>query len=143
MADAAPAVPGVIPHLVVDGGAAAIDFYVRAFGAAELARQMAEDGRRVLHAALAVNGGRVMLHDPFPEFADGRRIAAPPAVGGTSVYIHLGYPDADAASAAFARAVAAGATAVMPIADMFWGERYGQLRDPFGHIWSMGGPIGG
>lgn len=124
----------VSPMLVVSDGAAAIDFYVKAFGAEELGRVPAPDGKRIFHAALRINGGLVMLNDDFPEYADGKS-STPTALGGTPVTVHLTVTDVDAK---FQRAVDAGATVVMPLEDMFWGDRYGELLDPFGHRWSLG-----
>lgn len=128
--------PAVIPHLVVDGAAAAIDFYVKAFGATELGRVPGPDGKLV-HAALTINGSTVMLNDDFPEFNDGKS-TTPTALGGTPVTIHLTVTDVEAK---FARAVEAGAVVVMPLEDQFWGDRYGMVRDPFGHQWSLGQPV--
>ena len=121
----------ITPHLVVKGGSEAIEFYKRAFGAEELSRMPfpAPDGQVKLgHAELRVGDSRLFLADEFPEYG---------SVGpdGTSpVTIHLCVTDADAA---FARAVEAGATVSMPLADMFWGDRFGKLVDPFGHHWSI------
>ncbi len=128
--------PGdVTPYLTVKGGKAAVDFYSRAFGASELFRQTADDGERLLHSRLSINGGVVMLSDDFPEYRGGAE-AAPPA----GVTLHLQVDDADAW---WDRAVAAGATVKAPLADMFWGDRYGQLLDPFGHSWSIAAPVKG
>ncbi len=134
-----PPLPPVTPHLTVSDAKAAILFYQQAFDAHETLRMDAEDGKRLMHAALALNGGVVMLCDDFPEFNNGRR-KAPGPDGGTGVTIHLSVPDVDAV---VARAVAAGAKTLMEPADMFWGERYAQVRDPFGHEWSLGGPVKG
>lgn len=135
MADTNPnaALTGVTPHLMIPDNRAgeAIDFYARAFGARELARSPAEDGKRLMHAHLAVNGGAVLLHDDFPEMT-GHKAPAP-----SGIVLHLQVPDADTA---WERALAAGATVKFPIADQFWGDRYGQLSDPFGHTWSIAGP---
>jgi PhnB protein len=128
--------PAVSPHLTVDDAAAAIDFYVKAFGAEELGRVPGPDGK-LIHAAVNINGFTVMLHDDFPEMTDGKS-TTPKSLGGTPVTIHLTVTDVDSK---FQRAVDAGATAVMPLEDMFWGDRYGELRDPFGHVWSMGQPM--
>lgn len=128
--------PLVAPHLVVDDAAAAVDFYVKAFGATELGRVPHPDGRLV-HAALSLNGSTIMLNDDFPDSNDGKS-TTPKALGGTPVTIHLQVPDVEAA---FQRAVDAGATVVAPLADQFWGDRYGVLRDPFGHQWSLGQPV--
>jgi len=128
--------PAVLPHLVVDDAAAAIDFYVKAFGAVEHGRVPGPDGK-LIHASLAINGSSVMLNDDFPEMSSGRSMT-PTALGGSPVTIHLVVTDVDAK---FQRAVDAGATVVAPLEDQFWGDRYGVLRDPFGHQWSMGQPV--
>ena len=129
--------PDVLPHLVVDDAAGAIDFYVKAFGAEELGRVPGPDGKKLIHAAVNINGSTVMLNDDFPEMNDGKS-STPTALGGTPVTIHLVVTDVDKK---FQRAVDAGATVVMPLEDQFWGDRYGMLRDPFGHQWSLGQPV--
>lgn len=130
-----PAAPvhSVTPHLVCAGAAAAIDFYKQAFGAEELLRMPTPDGK-LMHACLAINGSTVMLCDEFPGMGN----TAPTTLHGTPVTIHLPVPDVDAAAA---KAVAAGAKLVMPVADMFWGDRYGIVEDPFGHRWSVATPV--
>jgi len=128
--------PAVSPYLIVDDAAAAIDFYVAAFGAEELGRVPGPDGRLV-NAALRINGSVVMLNDDFPEMTDGKSMT-PKALGGTPVTIHLTVTDVEEK---FQRAVDAGATVVAPLEDQFWGDRYGVLTDPFGHMWSLGQPI--
>lgn len=117
------------PYLVCAGAAEAIAFYQKAFGATELVRLPSPDGR-LLHAMIRIGDSAIMLNDEFPEMGS----LGPKARGGASVTIHLFVPDVDAA---FARAVAAGAVVRMPLQDMFWGDRYGQLEDPFGHSWSI------
>lgn len=129
--------PSVSPMLTVGDGAAAIDFYVKAFDAEELGRVPGPDGKKLYHAALRINGSLVMLNDDFPEMSDGKSLT-PPALGGSPVSIHLTVTDVDAK---FQKAVDAGATVVMPLEDAFWGDRYGELVDPFGHRWSMGQPV--
>lgn len=129
MTDAASHLSPLTPHLVCAGAAAAIDFYKQAFGAEELIRLPMPDGK-LMHACVRINGGTVMLVDENV----GCGILGPTALKGTPVTLHLQVPDVDAA---FDRAVAAGATAVMPPADMFWGDRYGMVADPFGHRWSI------
>jgi len=119
----------VTPHLVCAGAAAAIDFYKQAFGAAEVGRLPMPDGR-VAHAEIRIGDSRIMLADDFPEYGS----HGPQTLKGTPVYIHLYVNDADAA---WDQALAAGAKPVMPLADMFWGDRYGQVEDPFGHRWSI------
>jgi PhnB protein len=119
----------ITPHLVCAGAAKAIDFYQRAFGAVEEFRLDTPDGK-LMHAMLRIGDSAIMLNDEFPEMG-----AVGPQPGrGSPVTIHLSVPDADAS---FARAVEAGATVKMPLADMFWGDRYGLLEDPFGHSWSV------
>jgi PhnB protein len=128
--------PSVSPHLVVGDGAAAIDFYVKAFDAVELGRVPGPDGR-LMHAALQINGSTVLLNDDFPEYQDGKSMT-PIALGGTPVTIHLTVTDVDSK---FQQAIDAGATVVTPLEDQFWGDRYGVVRDPFGHHWSLGQPV--
>jgi PhnB protein len=125
---------GVSPHLVCGGAAEAINFYKRAFGAEELTRLPEPDGK-IIHACLRINGATVTLSDEFPDFG----MVGPARLGGSPVTIHLPVPDVDAA---VARAVAAGATVMLEVEDQLWGERYGSLRDPFGHNWSLGTPLG-
>jgi PhnB protein len=116
----------VTPHLTVEGAAAAIDFYKKAFGAIELGRMPAQDGKRVMHAMIRIGDSIVMLNDAFPELGS----KGPKALGGTPATVHLYVEDCDKV---FAQALAAGATVAMPMADMFWGDRYGSVLDPFGH----------
>jgi len=126
---------GVAAHLTIrDGrGDEAVKFYESAFGAQEQARHLADDGKRLMHAHLTVNGGSLMLNDDFPEFRDGGGDLPPPA----GVTLHLQVPDADAV---WNKATAAGARVKFPLENQFWGDRYGQLEDPFGFTWSIGGP---
>lgn len=127
-----PGVHQLSPHLVCDGAADAIDFYARAFDGEELMRLPGDDGR-IMHACVSINGSSVLLVDENLEYG----LIGPKALGGSPVTIHLVVPDADAT---FDRAVAAGGTARMPVAEMFWGDRYGVLEDPFGHRWSVATP---
>ncbi len=126
---------GVTPHLTIRDGRCieAIQFYSDAFGAEEVSRQAEEDGPRLMHAALIINGDFVLMHDDFPEYRGGEPAPAP-----ASAVFHLAVDDADAW---WAQAVAAGAEVTMPLADQFWGDRYGHLKDPFGYTWSIGAPI--
>lgn len=121
----------ITASLMVRDAARAIDFYKRAFGAVEHERMTGPDGRKIIHAELGIGDSRLFLSDEFPDMG-GR---APESLGGTTASLHLYVEDVDAA---FARAVAAGATVRMPVADMFWGDRYGKLADPFGHEWGIG-----
>ncbi|MET0545154.1 MAG: VOC family protein [Caulobacterales bacterium] len=123
---------GLFPHLICAGAAQAIDFYKNAFGAEEMMRMPGPDGR-LMHAAIMLNGHMVMLVDEMPEHGS----LGPKALKGTPVVIHLNVPDVDAQ---IARAEKAGAKVIMPAADMFWGDRYGQVQDPFGHMWSIATP---
>lgn len=117
------------PHIVCSGAAAAIEFYKTAFGATELMRMPAENGK-IMHAAVSINGAMVMLVDEMPEWG----VKSPTTLGGSPVTLHLNVADVDAV---FDRAVKAGAKVRMPVADMFWGDRYGIVEDPFGHLWSI------
>ena len=120
----------VTPHLVCAGAADAIEFYKKAFGAVEEAR-IPGPGGKLMHAMVRIGDSAVMLVDEAPEWG----LLGPNTLKGTPVTIHLYVEDADAFAA---RAVKAGATVTMPLQDMFWGDRYGVLKDPFGHSWSVG-----
>jgi len=120
---------GVAPYLGVADAAAAAEFYKRAFAAEEVARQSMPGDSRIIHLHLYINGGSVMLSDPFPEHGCGLRQAQ-------GFNLHLQVDDVDAW---YERAVQAGAEVVMPLQLMFWGDRYAQLKDPFGVTWALGG----
>jgi uncharacterized glyoxalase superfamily protein PhnB len=120
----------VTPHLVCAGAADAIEFYKKAFGAKEEARLPGPNGR-LMHAMVRINGSAVMLVDEMPEWG----ALGPKSLKGSPVTIHLYVEDADAF---VARAEKAGAKVTMPVAEMFWGDRYGKIEDPFGHHWSVG-----
>lgn len=119
----------VTPQLVCAGAADAIDFYKRAFGATELMRMPTPDGK-IGHAQLRIGDSVIMLTDESPQCS----AIGPKTLKGTPVSLYLYVENADAA---FERAVAAGATTVMPLADMFWGDRWGYVEDPFGHVWHI------
>lgn len=119
----------VTPHLVCEGAADALAFYAQAFGAVEMGRMEGPDGK-IMHAQMRIGDSHIMLADDFPDYGS----RGPRALQGTPVVIHLYVPDADAT---WNQALAAGAQPVMPLADMFWGDRYGQVVDPFGHRWSI------
>lgn len=124
----------VVPHLTVRDAAKALAFYKEAFAAKELSRMTAPNSKAIAYAEMRIGDFPIYLNDEFPN----EGIQAPPAYGGTAVMIHLFVEDADAA---FATALRAGAKVVTPLADQFWGGRYGVLEDPFGHRWSIGAAI--
>lgn len=119
----------VTPHLICAGAADAIEFYKKAFNAKEKGR-IPGPNVKLMHAAIQIGDSTVMLVDEMPEWG----ALGPKALKGSPVAIHLYVEDVDAFTA---QAVGAGAKVTMPIADMFWGDRYGQLEDPFGHRWSV------
>ncbi|MGE5242188.1 MAG: VOC family protein [Bacteroidota bacterium] len=119
----------VTPHLVCAGAAEAITFYQQAFGAVEMGRLPGPQGK-LMHAMIRIGDSAVMLVDEFPD----RGSLGPKSLKGSPVTIHLYVEDVDAT---VKRAVAAGAKITMPVDDMFWGDRYGRLEDPFGHQWSI------
>jgi PhnB protein len=118
------------PFLTVRDARRAIDFYKQAFGAVERGAMDGPDGK-VMHAELQIGDSRIMLSDEYPSFG----ALSPQSLGGTGMGLHIYIDNVDAA---FDRAVKAGAKVEMPVADMFWGDRYGKLTDPFGHKWSIG-----
>jgi PhnB protein len=122
-------VMAITPHIVVQGADRAAAFYRDAFGAEELERIPTPDGR-LMSIQMRLGDGFFHIADEFPEMG----VLAPPSIGGTAVTLALEVPDADAV---FAQAVAAGAEVRQPLADMFWGDRHGQLDDPFGHRWNV------
>jgi PhnB protein len=128
--------PALSPYLTVGDAAAAIDFYINAFNAVEVGR-VPGPGGKLVHAAVQINGSTVLLSDDFPEYNEGKS-STPIALGGTPVTIHLTVDDVDAR---FQQALDAGATVVAALEDQFWGDRYGIVRDPFGHHWSLGQPV--
>ena len=121
--------PRVTPYLCIDGAAAAIDFYRKAFGATERMR-MGGPGSKIGHAEIEIEGGLIMLADEHPDMD----FRSPKALGGSPVTVHMYVADVDAFCA---RAAAAGATVLRAVADQFSGDRSCQLKDPFGHTWSV------
>ncbi|HEX2648130.1 MAG TPA: VOC family protein [Candidatus Dormibacteraeota bacterium] len=119
----------ITPHIVVQGADRAASFYLDAFGAEEIDRIPTPDGR-LMSVQLRVGDAVLHIADEFPEMG----VLAPPSIGGTAVVLALEVSDADAV---FAQAIAAGASVRQPLADMFWGDRHGQLDDPFGHRWNI------
>jgi uncharacterized glyoxalase superfamily protein PhnB len=120
----------VTPHLAISGAARAIDFYKRAFGAKERSRMPGPDGSTVMHAELRIGNSIVFVADEYPNMG----CRSPQTLGGSTGSLHLYVPNVDQA---FARAVAAGAEVRMAVADMFWGDRYAKVADPFGHEWGL------
>ncbi|MEQ9171776.1 MAG: VOC family protein [Rhodospirillales bacterium] len=120
----------VTPYIIVDGAAQAIEFYKKAFGAVEVMRLPLPGTDRLGHAEITIDGAHIMLSDANPDFGT----ADPKSLGAITGSISLYKEDADAA---FERAVAAGCTIKMPVAEMFWGDRMGAVIDPFGHQWSI------
>jgi PhnB protein len=121
---------GVIAYLSIEGALKAVEFYKKAFAAEVAAAQPPDEKGRTMHAHLYINGSSVMLSDPFPEHGH-------PAVPAAGFNLMLRVDDADAW---YKRAVDAGCAATMPPQDMFWGDRYGQLKDPFGVTWAVNAP---
>ena len=119
----------VTPHLICAGAAEAIEFYKKAFGAVELSRIPGADGK-IMHASIRIGDSVIMLNDEMPQWES----FGPKSLKGSPVTIHLYVENADAS---FEQAVRAGAQVTIPLADMFWGDRYGKLDDPFGHHWSI------
>ena len=119
----------VTPHMVCAGGGAAIDFYKKAFNAEEVARFLTPQGK-LMHGCIRIGDSLIMIADEFPEWGS----LGPNALKGSSVTIHLNVADTDKQ---FQQAINAGCEQVMPLEDMFWGDRYGIVKDPFGHSWSI------
>ena len=122
-----------IPHLIVNDGLAALKFYKEVFGAEEGDNMMAPDGKRIMHGEIVLDGHKLFLSDEFTA-AEGGSCKMPQTLGGTCVRITL---QVDDANALVERAVSHGARVLMPVADMFWGARYGKIVDPFGHEWGI------
>jgi PhnB protein len=122
---------GVVPYLTVDGATKAAEFYKKAFAAEVVAVHPPDEKGRTMHAHVYINGGSVMMSDAYPEH--GHPLTAPAGFNVT-----LPVKDVDVW---YDRAIAAGCTAVLPPTDMFWGDRYAQLKDPFGVLWAINGPV--
>ena len=120
----------VTPHLVCKGASEAIEFYKKAFGAEDLGRVSDGKGGKLIHALISIGDSKVMLVDEFPEWG----FYGPPSLNGSPITIHLYVDDVDAV---VDRAVQCGAKITMQVQDMFWGDRYGRIEDPFGHLWSV------
>ena len=122
---------GVTPYINIEGAADAIALYEKAFGARELARLPAEDGRRLMHGVVEINGGQLMMSDTFPEHGYDFQPSH-------SFTMHL---NVEGIEDWWRRAVDAGLEVVLPLQVMFWGDRWGQVRDPFGVAWAMNAPV--
>ncbi len=125
------------PYLMVHDGAGAIDFYAKAFGA-EVIERFEFEGK-LGHATLSLGGAHLLLSDEYPEYFEFTGTQAPATLGGTTVTVTLNVDEVDAV---YDRAIAAGATVVRAPKDEFYG-RNGKLRDPYGHVWSVAGPVKG
>lgn len=123
--------PTLTPYLVVDDAKAAIEFYQKALGAEVVSVANVPDSDKVMNAQLRIGDSMLMLNDEFPDWGS----VGPKNIGGSAVTIHVNSQDIDND---FQRAIDAGGEVTMPLADMFWGDRYGSFTDPFGHKWSMG-----
>ena len=131
--------PPIQVHLCVQGAEDAIVFYEKAFGGECIFKRLADDGKRVLHARMALFDSEIMMHDEFPEYRG--HLMSPLSRGGASIAININLAAPSAVDAAVARAEKAGAEVIFHASDMFWGARYGQVRDPFGHNWAFNAPL--
>ncbi len=136
-----PVIPVIQVHLCVKHGHEAIAWYERAFGAVETFEQLADDGARVLHANVSIFGSEIMLHDELPEIVPD--VLSPDSRGGPAMTITVNLPSPIDVDRTVRNAVAAGAAVTMPVADQFWGARYGRIRDPFGHVWAFSAALKG
>jgi PhnB protein len=123
----------ITPHLVINNGVEAIEFYKRAFGAVVIYRYNGPDNKSIIYVKLRIGDSPILLSDEFPDI-EGISCRSPKSVGGSTVVIHIYTEDVDKL---FNQAISAGATVITPVTDMFWGDRYGQLMDPYGHFWSI------
>ena len=130
----------VVPYLTIAGAVAAIAHYKKAFGAKEMMRMPGEDGKRLMHAEIEINGHSIYLSDDFPEYAGGASRAPDKSPSSpVTMFVQLTLPKE--VDQWIARAVKAGAKVTMAAADQFWGDRFGSIRDPFGHHWAFGAPL--
>lgn len=128
----------IVPYLTVGNANAAIGFYKKGLGAKEIMRMPSDDKKRLMHAELEINGHALYMSDDFPEFTGGN---TPQKHGGTAVSMFVQLTAPKEVDQWMGRAAKAGAKITMPAADQFWGDRFGQLVDPFGHSWSFGAPL--
>jgi PhnB protein len=130
----------IVPYLTVKDASAAIDFYKKAFGAKENSRAHAEDGKRIMHADLSINGGSVFLMDEFPEHGEHGGTKAPNGNQGVPVSMVINYTAAPEIDTAYRRAVDAGCNGLQEPQDTFWDARFAMLTDPYGHLWMLNAP---
>lgn len=133
--------PAITPYLTIKGADAAIAFYKKAFGATENHRLPAQDGKRLMHADITINGANVLMSDEFLEHADHGAVPAPSAEKPAPVAVALQLKDPAEVDAIYRRAVNAGCKSVQAPADMFWNARFAMLTDPFGHRWMLNAPL--
>ena len=126
----------ITPYLIVKDGIKALEFYKKAFHAIEVEKHLTEDGK-LLHARVKIGDTQIMLSEENLECGC-EGLVNPLSLKGTSMMLHMYVEDVDSA---FQKAIDLGAKTLLPVADMFWGDRYGQLQDPFGHRWSLGTPL--
>lgn len=120
----------ITPSLIVKDGIKAIDYYKKVFDAKDKGIMMTPDGKSVAHAELEIGDSKIMLSDEFPEM----NCLSPASIGGSPISLYLYVEDVDKT---FNLAVSEGASVLYPVADQFWGDRHGSIKDPFGHIWSI------
>lgn len=129
----------ITPYLTINGAEKALEFYQKAFGATDIFRHPDEDGKRLFHARMTINGGTVMMSDDYSKDHGGP--PAPTPANPASVAVSIALESADQVDAMFRQAVAAGANGVVEPADMFWGDRFAIVVDPFGHRWMLDAPL--
>ena len=120
----------VTPYLILRNAAEAVGYYLKVFGAVEVYRMTGPDGKAIMHGEIRIGDSMIFFADEFPDWG----IKSPLTLGGSPVALHLSVPNVDEV---FDRAVAAGATVIMPVQNQFWGDRYGKLVDPNGHVWGI------
>ena len=133
--------PPVTPYLTIKGAAEALEFYKKAFGATENVRLPAQDGKRLMHADMTINGGRILMSDWFEEYQQDGVVRAPSPADLAPVAVALHYTKPAHVDAAYQRAVEGGCHSVQAPQDMFWDARFAMLSDPYGHRWMMNAPL--
>ena len=133
--------PPLTPYLTVKGAAAALEFYKKAFGAKENTRMPAQDGKRLMHADMTINGGRLLMSDWFEEYQMDGKVAPPSPSHLAPVAVALHYKKPTEVDAAYRQAIAAGCSNIQEPQDTFWEARFAMLSDPYGHRWMMNAPL--